>query len=291
MGRSSRGLQWLRLLLLVMVLALGAAILAALSGRAGVFRPGTDERALPTSDASSPADLVPPDVAYAALDPAFLPALDTILGYDAPDPLHTIVEGIPPIGVYLPATGDTQFTLPKTEPTPTLAPLPTESPLPEPTEAEELGIVEPPTPTPYTPPLYLGGPPAEDYGGEGCAPAGWPAAGTLTQYFHRWHYAIDLGMPLGTPLVATHSGTVIFAGWRADGYGNLIIIQNGRFTTYYAHLTDFNVVEGQQVGRKSIIGWSGSTGNSTGPHLHYEVRVDDVEVDPLTFEQRGYPTC
>ncbi len=53
---------------------------------------------------------------------------------------------------------------------------------------------------------------------------------------------------LNTPVVATHSGQVIFAGWRTDGYGNLIILQNGTFITYYAHLTDFNVVTGQ-IGR------------------------------------------
>ena len=84
---------------------------------------------------------------------------------------------------------------------------------------------------------------------------------------------------------------VIFAGWRTDGYGNLIILQSGMFITYYAHLTDFNVVAGQIVGRGSVIGFSGSTGNSTGPHVHYEIRINDSEVDPLTFEDRGYNSC
>ncbi|MBN1562907.1 MAG: M23 family metallopeptidase, partial [Anaerolineae bacterium] len=63
------------------------------------------------------------------------------------------------------------------------------------------------------------------------------------------------------------------------------------FITYYAHLTEFNVVEGQIVGRGSLIGWTGSTGNSTGPHVHYEIRINDTPVDPLTFEARGYPSC
>jgi murein DD-endopeptidase MepM/ murein hydrolase activator NlpD len=84
---------------------------------------------------------------------------------------------------------------------------------------------------------------------------------------------------------------VIFAGWSTVGYGNLVILQNGAFITYYAHLSDFNVVTGQQVGSASVIGWTGSTGNSTGPHIHYEVRINDVPVDPLTFENRGYPAC
>ncbi|MCD4686489.1 MAG: M23 family metallopeptidase, partial [Anaerolineae bacterium] len=79
--------------------------------------------------------------------------------------------------------------------------------------------------------------------------------------------------------------------WRTDGYGNLIILESGSFITYYAHLNDFAVVEGQVVSQGAVIGFSGSTGNSSGPHIHYEIRVNDSEVDPLTFENRGYPSC
>jgi murein DD-endopeptidase MepM/ murein hydrolase activator NlpD len=95
----------------------------------------------------------------------------------------------------------------------------------------------------------------------------------------------------GRRCYATHSGQVLFAGWSTVGYGNLVIIQNGAFITYYAHLSRFNVVDGQQVGAGSVIAWSGNTGNSTGPHIHYEVRINDVPVDPHTFEARGYPWC
>src|SRR5262249_47853807 len=102
---------------------------------------------------------------------------------------------------------------------------------------------------------------------------------------------IDIGVPLGTPVLATQSGQVTFADWSPVGYGNLVIIQNGNFITYYAHNTSFNVIIGQTVRKGSVIAFSGSTGNSSGPHVHYETRIDDVPVDPLTFESRGYPSC
>jgi len=68
-------------------------------------------------------------------------------------------------------------------------------------------------------------------------------------------------------------------------------LQSGPYTTYYGHNTSFNVIEGQWVGAGSIIAWSGTTGNSTGPHIHYEIRINDIPVDPLTFDNRGFPSC
>ncbi|MEL7235367.1 MAG: M23 family metallopeptidase, partial [Chloroflexota bacterium] len=70
-----------------------------------------------------------------------------------------------------------------------------------------------------------------------------------------------------------------------------VILQSGAFITYYAHNTSFNVEPGQAVGKGSIIAWSGNTGNSTGPHVHYETRLNDIPVDPLTFDNRGYYSC
>jgi murein DD-endopeptidase MepM/ murein hydrolase activator NlpD len=137
----------------------------------------------------------------------------------------------------------------------------------------------------------LGGPPPAAYGGDNCAPRGLPVDGILTQRYHPWHIGIDQGIPVGTPVIATHSGRVIFAGWSTVGYGNLVILQNGPFITYYAHLSEFNVVVNEIVGAGSILAWSGNTGNSTGPHLHYEIRINDQPVDPLTFERRGYGWC
>lgn len=124
-----------------------------------------------------------------------------------------------------------------------------------------------------------------------CAPSGLPTSGVLTQRFHTYHSGIDIGVPLGTPVVATHSGVVTFAGWSAYGYGYLIILQSGTYITYYGHLTNFNVKQEDVIGAGTLLGWSGSTGNSTGPHLHYETRISDAPVDPLTFGTRALATC
>ena len=124
-----------------------------------------------------------------------------------------------------------------------------------------------------------------------CAPTGLPLDGILTQRFHRYHSGIDIGVPSNTPVLATHSGQVTFADWSDIGYGYLVIIQNAQFITYYAHNTSFNVNSGDLVGQGSIVAWSGSTGNSSGPHVHYETRINDIPVDPLTFSSRGYQSC
>ncbi len=126
---------------------------------------------------------------------------------------------------------------------------------------------------------------------EACAPRGWPVVGSLVQRFHARHSGVDLTVPSGTPVLATHSGVITWAGWNVYGYGNLVIVQNGAFITYYAHLTAPNVAVGDWVLRGTIIGWSGSTGRSSGPHVHYETRIDDVPVDPESFESSGERSC
>lgn len=99
----------------------------------------------------------------------------------------------------------------------------------------------------------------------------------------RQHQGIDLAGPVGTPIFATGDGVVTFAGWQR-GYGNLIKIQHELGTeTRYAHLSKIRVRVGQKVSRNSLIGDMGNTGRSTGPHLHYEVRVDGKAVNPMSF--------
>ena len=224
--------------------------------------------------------LDPPLTPFAPIDPAVGDLLAYHQGRYDVEPLR-VQAGVIPVGAYLPRMGNMQFTIPTSTPLPTLVPLPT-SPLIE--QSEDEGIL----PTRTSP---LGGPPPVPYAGDGCAPHGLPVSGLLTQRFHAWHSGIDLGVPVGTPVTATHSGQVIFASWSTVGYGNLVILQNGSFITYYAHLSAFNVVVDQFVGAGSIIAWTGNTGNSTGPHIHYETRVNNVPVDPLTFDNRGYRSC
>lgn len=109
----------------------------------------------------------------------------------------------------------------------------------------------------------------------------WPAKGRISQYFHSKHRGLDLAIPQGTPVQAADKGEVVFLGWRSC-YGNLVILDHGAgLRTYYAHLKDISVVAGQTVERGDAIGFSGNTGCSTGPHLHFEVHDGQTRVNPL----------
>jgi murein DD-endopeptidase MepM/ murein hydrolase activator NlpD len=115
----------------------------------------------------------------------------------------------------------------------------------------------------------------------------WPVHGVLTSYFGwRWgrmHEGIDLAVPSGTAVVSAAAGSVIYAGWMG-GYGNLVVIDHGGgISTAYGHNTSITVGTGQQVAQGQLIAYSGNTGNSTGPHVHFEVRVNGGAVDPLGY--------
>lgn len=98
------------------------------------------------------------------------------------------------------------------------------------------------------------------------------------------HAGIDLAGPIGTPIYATADGMVTAAAWNNGGYGNLIKIEHGRgIETRYGHLSAITVRPGQRVRRGELIGKMGSTGRSTGSHLHYEVRIDGRAVNPIPF--------
>jgi murein DD-endopeptidase MepM/ murein hydrolase activator NlpD len=100
------------------------------------------------------------------------------------------------------------------------------------------------------------------------------------------HAGIDLAGPLGTPIYATADGKVERAEWNNGGYGNLVEISHGRgIETRYGHLTRYIVSAGQQVKRGQLIAYMGSTGRSTGSHLHYEVRIDGRAINPIPFLQ------
>ena len=94
---------------------------------------------------------------------------------------------------------------------------------------------------------------------------------TITSSFHT---GIDYGCPLDTPILASADGRVMFAGWDNTGYGNMVIVQHASDrATLYAHLSSIYVKVGENVCQGALLGHSGSTGNSTGPHLHFEVRT------------------
>ncbi|MEN6413092.1 MAG: M23 family metallopeptidase [Veillonellales bacterium] len=124
-------------------------------------------------------------------------------------------------------------------------------------------------------------------------PSIWPAQGTVTSGFgwrispfgdgNELHPGIDIAYTMGAPVVATADGEVVVSG-PAGGYGNLIQIdhKNG-IDTLYGHNSQLAVAVGQQVKKGQVIAYAGSTGKSTGPHVHYEVRVNNTPVDPMKY--------
>jgi murein DD-endopeptidase MepM/ murein hydrolase activator NlpD len=124
-------------------------------------------------------------------------------------------------------------------------------------------------------------------------PSRYPVSGRITSSFGyrvsptrngiEFHYGIDLAAPSGTPIYAPAAGTVVFSDWNG-GYGRLIIIDHGYgIKTLYAHNSQNLVKVGETVKRGELIGRLGSTGVSTGPHTHFEIRQNNVPVDPVKF--------
>lgn len=129
--------------------------------------------------------------------------------------------------------------------------------------------------------------------GHGTGSMIWPVSGSITSSFgwrihpitgkRTFHSGIDIGAAYGTPIKAADGGRVIYATW-VDGYGNTIAIDHGKgISTLYAHQSSMAVGYGATVTRGQVIGYVGSTGFSTGPHLHFEVRVNGSPVNPLSY--------
>jgi murein DD-endopeptidase MepM/ murein hydrolase activator NlpD len=116
----------------------------------------------------------------------------------------------------------------------------------------------------------------------GGASWGFPLGGAYTfmRGFTSWHTGVDLAAPVGTPVLAANSGAVIFAGWNSWGYGNTVVLAHGPYLTLYGHMSSINVGCGQLVSVGQVIGAVGNTGNSSGPHLHFEIRSGDTPTDP-----------
>ena len=129
-------------------------------------------------------------------------------------------------------------------------------------------------------------------------PSLWPVSGELTDGFggrsnpfgggsFEFHTGQDIATLWGTPVMAAATGKVIFAGWQ-NGYGQIVILDHGGgLTTRYGHLSHIDVIEGRKIGRGELLGRVGSTGRSTGPHLHSEVRINDEPVNPRQYLPRN----
>jgi murein DD-endopeptidase MepM/ murein hydrolase activator NlpD len=149
---------------------------------------------------------------------------------------------------------------------------------------EGMYLIVPGGEKPYVPKVvtsYTGSVPE---GARGTGRFQWPVLGTITQGYWYGHRAIDIGAPAGSAVLASDGGFVSFAGWTNVGYGYLIVIDHANgFATYYAHLSGIYVAEGQSVARGDVIGAVGSTGWSSGPHLHFEVRYYGEQQNPRAY--------
>lgn len=138
---------------------------------------------------------------------------------------------------------------------------------------------------PYVPKrvqIYSG--PVPDSASTGSGAFVWPVSGTITQGYWDRHRALDIGGWLGAPVVAADSGYVVASQWDDSGYGRLVVIDHGNgFQTLYAHLQVYYVEVGDSVAKGQQIGEMGSTGNSTGPHLHFEVIKSGAQRNPWGF--------
>lgn len=124
-------------------------------------------------------------------------------------------------------------------------------------------------------------------------PSIWPINGWITSGFGKRaspltgepgrHYGVDIANVVGTPIRATADGLVVYAGWE-NGYGRVVVIEHGYgFSTRYGHCSSVDVKVGDEVKRGQIISYVGSSGRSTGSHLHYEVRIHGIPVDPEKY--------
>ena len=138
-----------------------------------------------------------------------------------------------------------------------------------------------------------GGQGASDNWVQGTGQLGWPVSGEITSpYGYRvhpiwgttiYHSGIDIGVDEGTPVHAADGGVVVWSGWMG-GYGYAVVIDHGNgLSTLYGHNSELAVDEAQSVAKGQVISYAGSTGNSTGPHVHFEVRVNGDPVDPMGY--------
>ncbi len=113
-------------------------------------------------------------------------------------------------------------------------------------------------------------------------------SGTYVRGFYAGHSGIDLAAPTGTPILAANGGPILYAGWNSWGYGYTVVIGHGPNSTLYGHMSSLAVRCGSRVAAGQIIGYVGSTGNSSGPHLHFEIRHRNQPRDPTQIDGIGW---
>lgn len=125
-------------------------------------------------------------------------------------------------------------------------------------------------------------------------PSGWPVKGWITASFGSridpftgalaYHGGVDIANDIGTPVKATADGIIVYAEFEAGGYGNLVTINHGNgYMTKFGHMLKYVVSPGQHIKKGQIIGYLGNTGHSTAPHLHYEVKLNGIAVNPVKY--------
>jgi len=248
--------------------------LAALARRASLASAEGPSRSAAPAPAAAAAPAPAPDTAPAAA-PASAPARVTA----------AVPPAAPGDGAALGASGPAR--VPEAPAADAPAAPAAEAPPVQAPAAEAPPVEAPAAPAPAPAPAPDPEPEPEPEPASGSGGWVWPAAGPVTSNFgQRWgraHEGIDIGAPTGAAIVAARSGTVAFAGAQG-GYGNLVLIDHGDgIVTAYAHQSRILVSAGQSVGAGGQIGAVGSTGNSTGPHLHFEVRVGGAARDPMGY--------
>ena len=143
--------------------------------------------------------------------------------------------------------------------------------------------------------------PASAFADSSYTPSIWPVLGHITDGFGErldpfsgegaFHTGVDVGADYGAPVHVTADGMVLDAG-QHSGYGRVVVVDHGfGLTTWYAHLSSFSVIAGTRVRRGEVIGYAGISGRATGPHVHYEVRVNNAPVNPWRYMKATAPSA
>ncbi|MBD0369842.1 MAG: peptidoglycan DD-metalloendopeptidase family protein [Pyrinomonadaceae bacterium] len=176
----------------------------------------------------------------------------------------------------------------------TYAPKPPEQPAKRPVLVNDITVVSRVSDKPASPVILSTASPSRTSSAPANIPSIWPVYGSLRSGVgirsnpfggsgSEYHKGQDIAAPIGTPVIATADGTIVIAGWQR-GYGWVVYIDHGNgISTRYGHLSRIDVEVGQTIRRGEQLGLVGSTGRSTGPHLHYEVRINGQPVSPLQY--------